>query len=103
MLIKYTEWILKWRYLVILFSLIAVALIGSGAPKLMPLSNDYRVFFSEENPQLKAFEKLQNTYTKDDNVLIVISPRDGQVFTPDTLAAIQDITEQAWQIPHSIR
>lgn len=103
MLVKYTEWVLKWRYLVILFSLIAVGLIGSGAPKLMPLSNDYRVFFSEENPQLRAFEELQNTYTKDDNVLIVISPKDGQVFTPETLAAIQDITEQAWQIPHSIR
>lgn len=103
MLIKYTEWVLKWRYLVILFSLIAVGLIGSGAPKLMPLSNDYRVFFSEENPQLRAFEELQNTYTKDDNVLIVISPKDGEVFTPETLAVIQDITEQAWQIPHSIR
>jgi predicted RND superfamily exporter protein len=103
MLVKYTEWVLKWRYLVILFSLIAVGLIGSGAPKLMPLSNDYRIFFSEENPQLRAFEQLQNTYTKDDNVLIVISPKDGQVFTPETLAAIQDITEQAWQIPHSIR
>jgi len=103
MLVKYTEWVLKWRYLVILFSLIAVGLIGSGAPKLMPLSNDYRVFFSEENPQLRAFEDLQNTYTKDDNVLIVISPRDGRVFTPETLAAIQAITEQAWQIPHSIR
>ncbi len=103
MLVKYTEWVLKWRYLVILFTLIAVGLIGSGAPKLMPLSNDYRVFFSEENPQLRAFEDLQNTYTKDDNVLIVISPKDGEVFTPETLAAIQDITEQAWQIPHSIR
>lgn len=103
MLIKYTEWVLKWRYLVILFSLIAVGLIGSGAPKLMPLSNDYRIFFSEENPQLRAFEELQNTYTKDDNVLIVISPKDGEVFTPETLAVIQDITEQAWQIPHSIR
>lgn len=103
MLVKYTEWVLKWRYLVILFSLIAVVLIGSGAPKLMPFSNDYRIFFSEENPQLKAFEDQQNTYTKDDNVLIVISPRDGRVFTPETLTAIQAITEQAWQIPHSIR
>lgn len=103
MLVKYTEWVLKWRYLVILLTLIAVGLIGSGAPKLMPLSNDYRIFFSAENPQLRAFEELQNTYTKDDNVLIVISPEDGQVFTPETLAAIQDITEQAWQIPHSIR
>jgi len=103
MLVRYTEWILKWRYLVIILALIAVGVIGSGAPKLMPFSNDYRVFFSDDNPQLNAFENMQNTYTKDDNVMFVVSPQDGNVFSPETLAAIQDITDEAWQIPHSIR
>jgi len=103
MLVRYTEWILKWRYLVILISLVAVGFIGSGIPNLMPFSNDYRVFFSKDNPQLNAFENLQNTYTKDDNVLFVISPKNANVFTPETLAAVQAITLEAWQIPHSIR
>ncbi len=103
MLVRYTEWILKWRILVIIFSLALVVIIGSGIPKLMPFSSDYRVFFSKENPQLNAFENLQNTYTKDDNVMIVISPKDGNVFSRKTLSAIQSITEEAWQIPHSIR
>jgi len=103
MLVRYTEWILKWRYLVIILALVMVGLIGSGAPKLMPFSNDYRVFFSADNPQLNAFENMQNTYTKDDNVLFVISPQNGNVFTPETLSAIQSITQEAWQIPHSIR
>jgi len=103
MLVRYTEWILKWRYLVILLSLIMVGVIGSGAPNLMPFSNDYRVFFSKDNPQLNAFENLQDTYTKDDNVMFVISPKNGNVFTVKNLSAIQAITEEAWQIPHSIR
>ncbi len=103
MLVRYTEWILKWRYLVILLSLIMVGVIGSGAPKLMPFSNDYRVFFSKDNPQLNAFEDLQGTYTKDDNVMFVISPKNGNIFTPENLSAIQAITKEAWQIPHSIR
>jgi len=103
MLVRYTEWILKWRYLVIILALVMVGLIGSGAPKLMPFSNDYRVFFSDDNPQLNAFENMQNTYTKDDNVMFVVSPKDGNVFTPKTLAAIQDITNESWQIPYSIR
>ena len=102
MLIRYTEWILKWRYLVILLSLAAVLALASGAKNLV-FKSDYRVFFSKENPQLNAFENLQNTYTKDDNVLFVITPRNGKVFTPETLTAVQDITQQAWQIPHSIR
>ena len=103
MLVRYTEWILKWRYLVILLALVMVGFAGSGAPNLMPFSNDYRVFFSDDNPQLNAFENMQNTYTKDDNVLFVISPKNGNVFTPENLAAVQAITEEAWQIPHSIR
>ena len=103
MLVRYTEWILKWRYLVIILSLVVVAIIGSGAPNLMPFSNDYRVFFSKDNPQLNAFENLQDTYTKDDNVMFVISPKNGNVFTPENLTAIKAITEEAWQIPHSIR
>lgn len=103
MLVRYTEWILKWRYLVIVLSLVMVGVIGSGAPNLMPFSNDYRVFFSKDNPQLNAFENLQDTYTKDDNVMFVISPKNAKVFTPENLTAIQAITEEAWQIPHSIR
>ncbi len=103
MLVRYTEWILKWRYLVIILSLAFVGIMGSGAPNLMPFSNDYRVFFSEDNPQLQAFESMQNTYNKDDNVLFVITPRNGRVFTPEILTAIQDITREAWQIPHSRR
>ncbi|NOX08848.1 MAG: MMPL family transporter [Gammaproteobacteria bacterium] len=102
MLVRYTEWILRWRYLVVIVSILAVMLIGKGAADL-EFTNDYRVFFSKENPQLTAFENLQDTYTKNDNVLFVVSPQDGKVFTPDTLLAIQDITEQAWQIPFSIR
>jgi len=103
MLVRYTEWILKWRYVVIILALVAVGVIGSGAPKLMPFSNDYRVFFSDDNPQLNAFENIQDTYTKDDNVMFVISPKNGNVISPKVLAAVQEITEEAWQIPHSIR
>ncbi len=102
MLLKYTEWVLKWRYLVVLISVIGVAFIASGA-KNLSFKSDYRVFFSKENPQLNAFENLQNTYTKDDNVLIVITPKNKAIFSKSTLIAVKDITEQAWQIPYSIR
>ncbi len=102
MIVKYTEWILKWRYLVVVLSILGVFALAKGAANL-EFTNDYRVFFSEDNPQLNAFENLQDTYTKNDNVLFVISPKDGNVFSKTTLKAVQDITEQSWQIPFSIR
>jgi predicted RND superfamily exporter protein len=98
----YTQIIIRWRYLVLLLTLATVMVIGYGAQKLS-FSNDYRMFFGPDNPQLLAFEKMQNTFNKNDNILFVITPKDGRVFSNATLAAIKDITEEAWQIPFSTR
>ncbi len=99
---KYIDWVLAHRWLVIFLVLIGVVASATGVKKLY-FTSDYRIFFSEENPQLQAFEALQDTYTKNDNILFVITPKDGKVFTRKTLTAIVDITKQGWQIPYSIR
>ena len=96
------EWLVRWRWLLVVLAFAFVAFAASGL-RYYGFSNDYRIFFSAENPQLLAFENLQNTYTKADNVLFVIAPADGKVFTPQTLEAVEWLTEQAWQIPYSIR
>lgn len=102
MIESYARWILKWRYLVILTVLLLVgwAAVGIGS---LRFKNDYRMFFSEENPQLAAFEKLQNTYTRNDNILIVLAPKDGNVFTDANLALVEEITAAAWKTPYSTR
>ncbi|WP_286237485.1 efflux RND transporter permease subunit [Neptuniibacter halophilus] len=87
---------------VLLLSLIFVFSAAYGAKNLV-FKSDYRVFFSEENPQLTAFESMQKIYSKSDNVAFIISPENGEVFTPETLAAIQEITTEAWQVPYSTR
>ncbi len=96
------ERLVRWRWLFVVLAFAFAGFAASGA-RFLGFSNDYRVFFSEENPQLVAFENLQNTYTKSDNVLFVIAPADGDVFTPHTLEAVEWLTQQAWQIPYSIR
>jgi len=96
------EWLVRRRWLLVVLAIAFVAFAASGL-KYYGFSNDYRIFFSQENPQLLAFETLQNTYTKSDNVLFVIAPANGNVFTPQTLEAVEWLTEQAWQIPYSIR
>ncbi len=94
--------LVRWRWLLVVAALLLAGVSASGA-RFLGFSNDYRVFFSNENPQLLAFENLQNTYTKSDNVLFVLAPADGTVFSPETLSAVEWLTEQAWQIPYSIR
>ena len=96
------ELLVRWRWLFAVAALLLAIVAASGA-RFLGFSNDYRVFFGEDNPQLLAFENLQNTYTKSDNVLFVLAPADGKIFTPETLSAVEWLTEQAWQIPYSIR
>ena len=90
------------RWLVLLLSLTLALGAGFGAGKL-EFSNNYRVFFSDANPELQTFENLQNTYTKNDNFLFVLEPADEAAFSKQTLAAVERLTAEAWKIPFAIR
>ncbi len=46
---------------------------------------------------------MEQTYSKNDNVMFVLAPSNGDVFTQETLRAIYELTEQSWQIPFSTR
>ena len=99
---RYTALLIRWRWLVVLLTLVWVFAAASGG-RFLSFTNDYRIFFSEENPQLQAFDKLQNTYNKNDNALLVITPKSGNVFSPEILSVVEEITEAAWQTPYSLR
>ena len=94
--------VIAHRWVVLAAMLVTVVIIGSGARHL-EFANNYRVFFSTENPELQAFEDLQATYTKNDNFLFVLKPASGEAFDRDTLSAVEKLTEAAWQIPFAIR
>ncbi len=99
---SYAHNIIRFRWWIITLSFAATLMIASGG-KHLTFDTDYRVFFSDENPELMAFEALQNTYSKEDNILIALTPKDGNIFTKENLGAIEWLTKQAWQIPYSNR
>ncbi|WP_199251713.1 efflux RND transporter permease subunit [Vibrio parahaemolyticus] len=92
----------KYSLLVLLVTifLIIVATIGG---KNLYFRGDYDIFFDGTNKQLLAFDEIQTTFAKTDNLAIVIAPEDGDIFTPQTLSLIQKITVDAWQVPYSSR
>ena len=98
----YAAWVLRNRAFIVVACLAMVAVLGYGNTKHV-LDSSYRAFFSDDNPELLAFERIENTYVKDDNVMIVLEPDDGDVFTRETLAAVEALTAQAWQVPYSNR
>ena len=79
--------------------LLFIALLAGGLGRLS-FSNDIRVFFDQDNPQLQAYEALENVYSKTNSVLFVVEPADGIVFSRATLNSIIELTEKAWQLPY---
>jgi len=99
---KLGPWVIKYRWLIIILSLLLVFAAESGG-RFLVFKADYRVFFSKDNPQLQAFDKLENTFSRNDNVLFILTPKSGDVFTRETLKVVETLTEKAWQIPYSTR
>lgn len=99
---KIAHLLIRKRWLFVLLTMGAVMLAASGG-RFMGFSTDYEYWFSKDNPELQAFKKLQNTYNKSDNVIFLLAPKDGSVFTRETLASVEWLTKQSWQIPYSTR
>ena len=95
-------WVIAARWPIIAATLILVAIAASGG-RFLEFSSNYRVFFSEDNPQLLAFEALENTYTRNDNVLFAVVPDGRDATSARALEATTWLTERAWQTPYSTR
>ena len=100
--VRLAKWVIQYRWLVVGITLGVLIATGYGA-RFLGFNSDYNAFFGEENPQLQAMDALQNKYTSDKNIFIGIAPQDGNVFTKNTLAAIEELVTKLWQTPHSSR
>ena len=99
---RYAAAILRHRWLVAALSLLIMLLTASGG-RFIVVTNDRNIMFGEDNPQLAAFNALENTYSESNTALIAITPREGTVFTREALGAVEKLTESAWKAPHSSR
>ncbi len=99
----YSRFIVNNPILVIVLSLIWAGIAIYGITNFR-FTNDYRYFFSSENPYLTAFEELERTYSSPDTLLYVYQPKDGTKATSaQALQMVEEITTQGWQIPFSTR
>ena len=100
--IWFGEWVVRARIYIIAAAIIASAVAASGIMSLK-IVTDYRAFFEKGNPELQAFDLLEDTYEKSDNVLFMIVPDDRNAVSEQALAAALWLTERSWQIPFASR
>ncbi|MDE0130074.1 MAG: MMPL family transporter [Gammaproteobacteria bacterium] len=99
---RYIAAVLRYRWLVVAGATLVMLAMAAGG-RFITVSNDHRILFGEDNPQLVAYDALEDTYTSSNTALIAVTPRQGTVFTRETLGAIERLTEEAWQAPYSSR
>ena len=99
---SFGSWVVGNRWMIVVAT-VFVVIVSAGGMKHLAFNPDSRVFFSRENPQLAALEEIENTYARNDNIYIAIEPEKGDIFTRETLAALEELTEVSWQVPYSNR
>ncbi len=100
---QYGEFVTRRPFVVIILSLL-IAMTALAGGQHLRFTNDYRYFFSNENPYLTAFEELERTYSSPDTIFYVYQPKDGSDATSEeALNLAYELTEAGWQVPFSTR
>ena len=99
---RLVQWVITRRWWLIAFTALFACATASGL-MFLSIDSDLRVFFAEDDPHLVELEALENTYTKRESIIIIVAPKQGDVFSNEILSAVQSLTEASWQIPFSSR
>ena len=65
----------------VLACLAAILVSAAGAPSLS-FTNDSRVFFSQDNPERTALERLEQSFNVAQTAFLAIAPRGGITLRP---------------------
>ncbi len=96
------NWVLQYRFLVIIACLLLVALAATGNQHLR-FNPDIRSLYDQQHPVVQQLAQVEEEFTKRDQIIIVLSLEQGTVYQADIVKLIQIITDSAWQIPYATR
>ena len=95
-------WVVAARWPIIAVTLVLVGIAASGTA-FLESSADHGIYFSKDNPQLLAYEAIENTYGKSSNVFFAIVPEDRDATSALALDATAWLTERSWRMPYASR
>lgn len=99
---NYISAILRYRWLVVLGSLLFIFVTVQGLGKIKIVS-DYKSFIDPEFPPFIELEKMEEAFTENQNLMVAVVPANGDIFTAENIALVQMITDRLWLVPHVLR
>ena len=95
--------VMRRRWLTVLLSVLFMAALAAGAGRIVAVDVDVRNHFGKDDPHIVALDRLEDTYALSDAALVAVAPKDGAVFTRETLVAIEELTDRLWRTPYVTR
>jgi len=100
MLENYIRWIIAHAKWLATLSVLTLLALSYGVTNLT-FTSDFRAYFGPENPQLLAFESMEKTFSKQENVYFYIHAKEGDLFSNRGLSLIERFTDEGWKLPYS--
>ena len=95
----YIDAVLARPWAVLIAAILTASALSAGT-SLLSFRADERVFFSAENPRLQALDDFHRRYGKEDNLILVVRAREGDLYTPEHVNAIADLADALWALDH---
>ncbi|MEX1033760.1 MAG: MMPL family transporter [Cellvibrionaceae bacterium] len=84
--------LLRFKWLVLLFMLAASVFFAIGAVTRTSMDMSMDSFLNEADPAIQALDKFRDQFGSDDSVFLVYRAKDGNIFSRESLEAVQGLT-----------
>jgi len=98
----FAQWVMNHRITSIVLVVLSSVILGLGGINA-EFSANQRDFFRSDNIYLNNLVEIEDAFTSDKNILVLVEPKNNDIFDPNTLTAIREITEFGWEVPYSQR
>ena len=97
-----SKFIIHNRIVFIFSCLVLVLILGRGITSVV-FDPDMERFFPKGHPATSLSYEIDETFIRTDNLVIAINAKNNSIFTKKTLSLIENLTEESWTVPYSIR
>ncbi|MBV1880414.1 MAG: MMPL family transporter [Pseudomonadales bacterium] len=87
---------------IILMSIVLILGAGSGI-RFFEMNNNPRSFFDKESDEFSRFTEMEADYSSNDIIIFLAHPKNNNVFTRENLSILEELTQEAWTLPQSVR
>ena len=85
-----------------LLSLLFIVIAGFGTSEIH-FDGSTRFFFGKHHPHLLAYEEVEIEFGRIDGAMLMVSAKEGHLFTAGRLSAIEQLSQDSWEIPYTAR